>query len=143
MDKQNFRDLNLWTSFVTPERLSLAIKNNFLPIFIARSISNSGLIGKWNGTGVHFSQLAPSPVLLREWKGGQIDDKTFEEKFREEQQQVDYEQIIKKISLLCDYSNAKGAILFGYGEDPSQCHRSVISKIINEKKLLNNLVLEA
>lgn len=143
MEKRNFKDLKLWTSFVTPERLQLSMQNNYLPIFIARSISNSGLIGKWNGTGVHFSQLAPSPILLRQWKGGDIDYNIFEQRFREEQNQVDYEEVLKKISLLCDYSNAHGAILFGYGQDPLQCHRSVVSKIINEKGLLNSLVIEA
>lgn len=142
MEKSNYKDLKLWTSFITPQRLQQVIQSEYLPIFIARSIQNSSLIGKWNGTSVHFGQLAPSPGLLREWKRGQISYEEFEIKFREEQRRIDYEAVLKKISFLCDCSNANGAILFGYGEDPFQCHRSVVSDIINELGLLNNPVEE-
>lgn len=139
---KDYKNLRILTTYVTPERLQMIIDDEYLPIFIARTITNSGLIGKWQGSSVHFSQLAPSPTLLRDWKKNRIDDKEFEEKFRQEQEKVDYEAVLKRLALLCDCSNAKGVILFGYGQDPRQCHRSIVSKLINETGLLNNPVEE-
>lgn len=144
MEIRNYHNLLIWTSYVTPYILESFIKKDVLPIFIARNISNSGLIGKWNGTSVHFSSLAPSPKLLRDWKKDKIiDTEEFIEKFTKEiKDNVNLEEVLKRISFLCDVCGAKGAVLMGYGQDRKECHRSILSDIINNSGLLNNKVVE-
>jgi uncharacterized protein YeaO (DUF488 family) len=142
MEKSNYHKLILRTSFVTPHTIQEFPNHDLLPIFIARNISNSGLIGKWNGTSIHFKELSPSPILLRDWKSGRIDRDEFEKKFLLEMSEINFDTILRRISFLCDVSRASGAVLMGYGSDRLECHRSILSDIINQSGILENKVIE-
>ncbi len=62
--------LQVKTSFVSPVTLKIFTENGYLPIFIIRNISNSELIGKYNGTAVHFRNLAQVQNYLEQRETG-------------------------------------------------------------------------
>ena len=74
--------LQVKTSFVSPVTLKIFTENGYLPIFIIRNISNSELIGKYNGTAVHFRNLAPSTELFRAKRDGLIDFTEFSKRYK-------------------------------------------------------------
>ena len=58
-------DIEIITSFDAPYTLKYFIKNDFLPIFILRSIHNSELKGKYSDSAVHLKDLSPSNELFQ------------------------------------------------------------------------------
>lgn len=124
-------NLKLYTSFVSPVNVPNLIKNDYLPIFIIRSIRGSKLIGEFEGTAIHFPQLAPSRELLWSVRDGKIDRLEFNKKYTIEMSRLNLFETIKKLEYLAKISNAKGVVLLGYGSDPDKCHRSVLSNILN------------
>ncbi len=135
-------NLTVWTSFATSDVLNYFKNKEILPIFIARTIKESQLIGQWQGSAVHFGQLAPSPVLLREWKYQGIGDTEFEKKYFSELGTLDLESIITKMVILKKACQAKGLVLIGYGADALKDHRSFLSRFLNESGVLKNSIHE-
>jgi uncharacterized protein YeaO (DUF488 family) len=142
MEKSNYHELKLGTSFVTPQNMKDFPERGILPIFAIRNISNSNLIGGWQGTAVHFKALSPSVELLRQYRDGQIGWSEYKAKFTQEMSGLDFVEVLKRISFLCDLSGAKGAVLMGFGKDYTRCHRSVLAEIINGCGFLNSEVKE-
>lgn len=141
---QAFRkNLPVWTSFVSKKNLNYFKEHNILPIFIARTITNSDLIGKWQGTPVHFSELAPSPKLLRDWKTfDKIQKPEFEKRFLRELSGVNPWKIFRRLDILCHLGKADGIVLLGYGFDPENDHRSVVAKYLNSSYLIDTPITE-
>lgn len=135
-------NLKLWTSYITPESFNEFILKNILPIFIARNISNSGLIGSWQDTSVHFPELAPRPDLLRFWKYQGMSTEEFDKLFTEDLKKVDIFKILEKINMMCGICNSKGAVLLGYGEDPMKDHRHTVMNYINSLGILFSNITE-
>lgn len=135
--------LKIYTSYVTGENLKCAIKDlNYLPVFILRSIKNSGLIGKYNGSQIHFRQLSPSSPLFQAYNGGLIDWTEYSKRFLIELSRVRLYETIGKLEKLCNISGASGVILFAYGVDPETSHRKIVSDLINSTELLENQITE-
>ena len=134
--------LQVKTSFVSPVTLKIFTENGYSPIFIIRNISNSELIGKYNGTAVHFRNLAPSTELFRAKRDGLIDFTEFSKRYIIEMSNVNFVEVIDKLNYLAELSNARGVILMGYGSDDKICHRSILSNLINSMGILNSHITE-
>lgn len=143
MENLNWKELQIWTSYVTPDLLTSVMERSILPIFIARNITNSGLIGGWQGTAVHFPELAPSPELLRDWKYRGMPTEEFDRLFEEElSKRVNLPKVLDRLEVLREVSGATGVVLMGYGQDPAQDHRHVVSRFINSSGLLKGTIIE-
>jgi len=136
-------NIKIHTSFVSPVTLDLFIRNNYLPIFIIRSIGNSELIGRFSGTAVHFKQLSPSAELFRAKRDLMIDFTEFSKRYIIElSSNIDFQEIIEKLEYLANLSNARGVVLLGYGSDNTKCHRSILAELFNSSGYLENKVTE-
>lgn len=136
-------ELKIYTSFVSPLSLPEFIEKGLLPIFIIRSIEKSNLIGAYAGSPVHRKDLAPSVMLFRKKRDGFITLEEFKKLYAIEiTKEVSLERVIKDLEMLVDISNASGVVLLGYGSNKENCHRSVLSSILNESGLLTNRVKE-
>lgn len=135
-------NLRVWTSYSNSGVLDFLGNSEILPIFIARNIANSGLIGGWQGTPVHYGKLAPSPILLRDWKGNKITSTEFERLYWKELKNINFREILKKFKILTSICSAKGIALIGYGENPEEDHRFYLARFINRTGLLKNSVQE-
>lgn len=135
-------NIKIHTSFVSPVTLDLFIKNNYLPIFIIRSIGNSELIGKYSGTAVHFKQLSPSPELFRAKRDSIIDYTEFSKRYIIELSSINFQELIDKLQYLANLSGAQGIVLLGYGSDNTKCHRSILADLLNSTGYLENKVTE-
>ncbi len=135
--------LFIYTSFVTEENLKATIKNyNMLPIFVLRSIKNSELIGKYNGSAVHIRELSPSSPLYQAYRDGLIGWEEYKKRFLIELSKIKLYNIIDRLESLCNISDASGVVLFAYGQDPTTSHRSILSDLINSSGLLENQITE-
>lgn len=135
--------LKIRTSFVSPLNLETLTKEGWLPIFILRSIQNSTLIGKYSGTPVHFYWLAPKPNLFHEWRDGKIDFDKYSERYSKEiLENIRFDSLISRMEILCSTSGAKGIVMLGYGSDYKNCHRSILSQLLNSTGLLEDRVIE-
>lgn len=134
--------VEIHTSFVSPVTLQLFIDNGYLPIFIIRNIGTSELIGKYSGTAVHFKNLAPSNELFREFRDSGIDLTEYSKRYIIELSNVNFQETIDRIQYLVEISNAKGAVLLGYGSDDKRCHRSILADLFNLSGLLEHKVTE-
>lgn len=134
--------MKIYTSFVSPITLKLFCDNNILPIFIIRSIKNSDLIGKFEGSAIHFKELSPSSELFRQKRDGVIDQTEFEKRYAIEISNTDIPKIIEKIKYLANLSNTDKVVLLGYGSNNLICHRHVLSDIFNESGLLDEKITE-
>ena len=74
------------------------------------------------------------------YKGLSFQDYTI--RYMDEMKNTDIYSILNKIKSLVDQSNAKGAVLMCYEKNPLECHRSILSRIINELNILPNKVVE-
>lgn len=135
-------DLKIYTSFVSPLTLPEFISKELLPIFIIRNISNSSLIGKYSDTPIHVKELSPSNELFREKRDRRITQEEFEKRYAIEISEVNLEKQLQKLEQLAQCSGAKGIVLLGYGSNYENCHRRVLSDILNNSGLLNNRVRE-
>lgn len=143
MENLNWKELQIWTSYVTPDLLTSIAERGILPIFIARNITNSGLIGGWQGTAVHFPELAPGPELLRDWKYRGMSTEEFDRLFEAElTKNVYLPKVLDRLEVLRSVSGAIGIALMGYGQDPAKDHRHVVARFINSSGLLKNTVIE-
>jgi uncharacterized protein YeaO (DUF488 family) len=135
-------DLKIYTGFVSPVTVPELIKNNYLPIFIIRSIKNSQVIGKYEGTTIHFKELAPSYELFHELRDGKIGREEFEKRYIIEISKINLFETVKKLDYLAKLSNAKGVVLMGYGSDRNKCHRSILGSMLFNTGALKNPVKE-
>lgn len=136
-------ELFIYTSFVTKENLEATIKDyNMLPIFVLRSIKNSELIGKYNGSAVHLRELSPSSPLYQAYRDGLIGWEEYKKRFLIELSKIKLYNIIDRLESLCNISDASGVVLFAYGQDPTTSHRSILSDLINSSGLLENQITE-
>jgi uncharacterized protein YeaO (DUF488 family) len=142
MENLEWKSLKLWTSYVSPALLEELVKRNILPVFIARRISNSTLIGNWEGTAVHFPELAPSPELLRSWKYQGMPDTEFRKAFEKELNHIRLGKIFGRMKTMADLTGAIGVAILGYGPNRFEDHRSVVADYINRTGLLENKVTE-
>ena len=142
MENLEWKSLKLWTSYVSPVLLEELIKRNILPVFIARRINNSTLIGQWEGTAVHFPELAPSPELLRSWKYHGMPTDEFKKNFWQELNNVRLEKILGRMKTMADLTGASGIVMLGYGPNRLEDHRSIVSDYINQTGLLENPINE-
>ncbi len=134
--------LNLYTSFVSPMTLDEIVKAEMLPVFIIRSIHNSQLIGKYSDTAIHFKQLAPSTELYRDRRDGVISLLDFQKRYVIEMSEINFQDIVKRLDYLASLCSASGVVLMGYGEDINLCHRKILSELLNNSGLLENLITE-
>lgn len=135
-------ELKIYTSFVSPLSLPEFIEKGLLPIFIVRSISNSSLIGCYEGSPVHMKDLAPSSILFRKKRDNLITLEEFKKLYAIEISKISLERILKDLEMLVDVSGASGVVLLGYGSSRDQCHRSILADIINESGLLEFRIKE-
>lgn len=142
MENLEWKSLKLWTSYVSPVLLEELVSRNILPVFIARHISNSTLIGHWEGTAVHFPELAPSPELLRSWKYHGMSDSEFKEVFWQELNHVRLGKIFSRMKTMADLTGASGIVMLGYGPNRSEDHREIVADYINQTGLLDNQISE-
>ncbi len=138
----NWKELRVWTSYVDPILLEKLIKANILPIFIARSIGNSTLIGRWNDTAVHVPELAPSPDLLRAWKYYGLTNPEFRTEFYHELQKAPLGKVFRRIALMAELCGATGVALLGYGPRREEDHRSIVADYLNDVGILNHDITE-
>lgn len=131
-------DLRIYTSFVSPLTLPMFIKNELLPIFIVRNISNSSLIGKYSRTKIHYRNLAPSTDLFRLRRDLKITNEKYQKRYVIEIADLDLEYVIREWELLAKCAGAKGIVLLGYGSDDMTCHRSTLRAILNSSGILIN-----
>lgn len=134
--------MKIYTSFVTKENWEKCIKDDLLPIIIIRNLKNSDLLGGFSETCIHKSELSPSNALFRQKRAGEITIEEFKNKFKEELSNINLSDIISKFEYLAKVSNAKGIVLFSYGQDYNSCHRSVVADVLNNSGLLDNKVGE-
>lgn len=123
-------EIKLWTSYASSDVLKYFEEREILPLFIARTIKDSQLIGGWQGTPIHLPQFAPSPMLLREWKYNSLPDQEFEEQFFDELMEQDIPEVLSRIKTMIRICQAKGAVLIGYGVDPEKDHRSFLARFL-------------
>lgn len=135
-------NLKVWTSYANSNVLQFLGDSEILPIFIPRNISNSGLIGGWQGTAIHFGNLAPSPLLLRDWKTEKITTTEFKRLYWKELKLMDLVKNLKKLKTLRDICLAKGVALIGYGADPEEDHRFYLADYINHLGILETPITE-
>lgn len=135
-------ELKVYTSFVSPLSLPEFIDKGLLPIFIVRSIGNSELIGKYNGSPVHFRHLAPSVDLFRKKRDRLITLDEFKKSYAIEVSKVPLDRVLEDLESLVEISGASGVVLLGYGSSRENCHREVLANILNESGLLGNRVKE-
>lgn len=136
------KNLKIYTSFVSPITFKSICDSNILPIFIIKSIKNSSLIGGFEGTAIHFKQLAPSTDLFRQKRDGSIDFSEFSKRYIIEMSQVNLPEVLETISYLTDLCNTDKVVLLSYGSDPTKCHRSLLGEILNQSGLLQNKITE-
>lgn len=135
-------DLKISTSFVSPLTLPIFISMDLLPIFIIRNIKTSDLIGCYSDTSVHCKILSPSTELFRKKRDKKITLEEFHKGYAKEISEVDLEQVLREWEILSSCSHAKGLILLGYGSSYESCHRSTLTKILNNSELLVNPIKE-
>ena len=135
-------DIEIITSFVAPYTLKYFIKNDFLPIFILRSIHNSKLIGKYSDSAVHLKDLSPSNELFQARRDRKIEIEEYKQRYLDEIKHIDFNQIIKRLINLKDISGAKGIVLMSYGGNPVGCHRTFLAEYLNNSGLLKNKITE-
>lgn len=135
-------NLEIKTSFVSPVTMKIFVENEYLPIFILRSIVNSGVIGKFSNTAIHFRELSPSSELFHQKRDHIIDFSEFKRKYILEVSSVNLENIITRLENLVELSGAKGVVLLGYGSDYKNCHRTILSELLNKSNLLSKEVSE-
>lgn len=135
-------DLRIYTSFVSPVTLKNFTEKNLLPVFIIRSIINSTLIGAYSDSPIHFKELSPSTDLFRSRRDNKITQDEYQKKYALEITVLDLKEEVRKLELLKQLSGASGIVLLGYGSSYDQCHRKVLSEILNNSGLLENRVEE-
>lgn len=144
MSKTIDRNLKVYTSFVTAENLIKLMEQNYLPIFILRSIGRSDTIGKYSNTSIHVKDLSPSDDLFHKKRDNDIDFATFSKQYIEEicTNIKDFHELIKNLCFLARISNAKGIVLMGYGKDYETSHRKVLSDFLNSQNFFDNKITE-
>lgn len=133
-------DLELRTSYISKSNLISFVNAGYLPILICRFLNP--LVEQYKNTPIHFIELSPSYNLFCDvkYKGLSFQDYTI--RYMDEMKNTDIYSILNKIKSLVDQSNAKGAVLMCYEKNPLECHRSILSRIINELNILPNKVVE-
>lgn len=140
MTKSN---LKIRTSFVTQGNMEALTKSEWLPVFIIRSIKNSQIIGKYDGTPIHLYWLAPRPQLFHRWRDKEISFEEYSKQYSKDiQDSVGFSSLISRLEILRQTSGAKGIVLMGYGEDVNNCHRGILAKMINESGILEEPIKE-
>lgn len=134
--------LKINTSFVSPLTFKTFTDSNILPIFIIRNIRNSELIGKYEGSAIHFRNLAPSTELFRMKRDNKITLSEFKEKYKNELAKQDLVNVIYKFDFLANLCHTDKLVLLGYGTDRDICHRSVLAEVLNESGLLEYPIKE-
>jgi uncharacterized protein YeaO (DUF488 family) len=120
-------NLKYWTSYVSPATMESLPKNNLLPIFVIRNISNSSLIGKYSNTPIHIRELTPSYELFKSYKyDNLISREEFEKKYLIELSQISIEKVMEKIEGMANSCNAIGVALLGYGKYEED-YRSILA----------------
>ena len=122
--------MKIFTSFVSPRRFQMFCDNNILPLIIIRSIRNSTLLGDYEGSAIHLPELAPSTELFRARRDKIIDIEEYRKRYATEMSSINLDSILSKIEYLCSLCNTEKAVLLGYGEDDSICHRSVLRDLL-------------
>lgn len=123
-------NLKYWTSFVSPAMMEALPKNNILPIFVIRTISNSSLIGKYSGTSIHVKELAPSYDLFKSYKyDGLISREEFEKKYLIELSQTNVLKIMNRITGMAYSCKAIGVAFLGYGKYEED-YRDILSTFL-------------
>ena len=87
-------------------------------------------------------ELAPSNELFRERRDNLISFEEFSKRYVIEMSEVNFVSIIDRLNYLANLSDAKGVVLMGYGSDDKSCHRSILSSILNNMKILDDRVTE-
>ena len=134
--------LRIYTSYVSPLTLGVITSKNLLPVFIIRSIYNSQLIGQYSDTAIHFKNLAPSDMLHRNRRDGKISMLEFRKEYIIEMSRVNFQDVIRKLECLARASGASGIVLMGYGSSYCECHRKVLTELLNSSGLLENDIKE-
>ena len=135
-------NLKVYTSFVSPLSFPEFIEKGLLPIFIVRSIIGSKLIGHYEGSPVHMKKLAPSGGLFRKKRDGLITNDEFKKLYAIELTKISLEDVVRDLEMLAEVSGASGIVLLGYGSNRNDCHRSVLSEVLNNSDLLEHKVKE-
>ena len=125
--------LKIYTSFVSPITFKMFLDKNILPIFMIRSIWNSSLIGKYEGTCIHFKDLAPSTDLYRSIRDRKISEGEFMGKFAEElMERIEPKKILERIEYLASLCETQEAVLLGFGTKDPLRQREIVAKILGD-----------
>jgi uncharacterized protein YeaO (DUF488 family) len=136
-------DLILKTGRITARNLTSYAANGYIPIFICRFMNP--LVKVYEGTMLHFPNLAPSPGLLWGFKNGNITWDEYKSRYTEEMSKVDLASELGKIYEIVKLNpavKAQGAVLLCYCQDNNQCHRSLLANMINSSEILNDKIVE-
>lgn len=85
---------------------------NLLPIIVMNEITLLDL-KKYEGTTIHFKELAPSIELENSLDLGAISSEDFLKKYIIELSEVNFKQLIRKLENLSELSNSSGIALIG------------------------------
>jgi len=136
-------EIKIYTSYVNKDNMRKVVESNLLPIFILRKIYNSNLIGRYTDTVIHMKKLAPSELLYRDKRDGNITNEEFAKRYIIElSQEVNFQDLINNLEALKEVSGASGIVFMSYGEDYEHCHRKILSGILNTSGLLENEIIE-
>ena len=135
-------NIRIYTSYITAKNLQILKDNNILPIFVVRYVDNNPIIKQFANSPIHFKQLAPSDELISKARFKKINREDFTKQYCLELSNINFENVIKKLESLINQSNAIGVALLGYKADKDECHRSILSSVLNSSNLLENKVVE-
>ncbi len=124
-------NLKVYTSYVSEENIEYFSKEDILPVFIIRNISNSPIISKWSGSPIHIKDLSPRTELFQRYKRGIIDFDTYIREYVIGLASVNFYGLMKRLETLATSTGAKGIVLMGYVTDPEKCHRKVLGEMID------------
>ena len=81
--------------------------------------------------GKHYKELAPTPLLLKQYKEGQIDEQEYEQIYRQ--------TVLAKLDAQIVYDELKDTVLLCFERSDTFCHRQIVAKWIKEEL---NIVVE-
>lgn len=139
MEELDWKNLKIWVTPMTQEKLQYCIDSGILPVFITRTLVNSPGFSGWNGTSVHLPKLAPSGILKKEWAyEGTLTQEEFEAKYILELNKVRFGEIFEKLELMRYVSGASAIAFMGFPDDKTD----ILAGYINSLGILEQEITE-
>ena len=139
MEELDLKNLKLWISLLTPEKLEYCIEGDILPIFTTRTLLNTPYVANWHETSVHFPEIAPSGILQKLWKyEGTIGEEEFKTKYILELNKINFRRFLRKIDLMRTVCSAESVVLLGHPDD----RLDIVADYINSMHILEDKITE-